>query len=139
MQDPNPIVTYQTAMSSLDRLPGELIAHVACFTNASTVLSLSETCKRLRAASYDVQIFRDLLATSRVAFENSSDINLEAVTARCSHDVKAWARYALADQRAYESALKECPLESPESFVRWLPELLVVKREMLLSNKTRPC
>ncbi|KAK3700959.1 hypothetical protein LTR37_015665 [Vermiconidia calcicola] len=117
------------ATAKLDRLPKELIAYIACCADASGVLSLSRTCKVVRAVCYDSLIFKNILITSQQTCWPQSYLDIEAVASRAGNDPEVWARYALADQRAWELLLRAHPQESSTQHMdmAWLPELSVVR------------
>ena len=121
--------TAVMATSHFETLAKELIANVACYTDASSVLSLSLTSKRLRSASYDSLVFRELLINSQRCQWVESYLDVDAIAARAGNDVETWARYALADQKAWNlSQQGESPLGSPkDDFLHYVPELLVLK------------
>ncbi|KAF2172989.1 hypothetical protein M409DRAFT_16939 [Zasmidium cellare ATCC 36951] len=97
----------------LDALPKELLSHIAVNSDALSILRLSQTCRTIRSACYDSLVFRELL---------SNQSNLWAIH---SLDVEAL------ENRSWELAQKESPLETPANFVNWLPELFVVKHPFM--------
>lgn len=114
----------------LDTLPKELISQIAVSSDALSILSLSQTCRKIRSACYDSLVFRELLQTQRNLWTVDS-LDLDAIDTRCGKDAALWARFALADQKAFELSQRECPLETPERFLDWLPELFIVKHPFM--------
>ena len=115
----------------LEALPKELIAHVACCGDAESVLNLSRTNHRIRAACYDSLVFKDLLTASQQSRWKQNSLDVNAIASRAGNDVVTWARYALADQRAWELSKKECPLEIPKNFINYMPELFVARHPFM--------
>lgn len=114
----------------LDALPKELLSHIAVTSDALSILRLSQTCRTIRSACYDSLVFREMLKDRRSFWEIDS-LDFDAIDSRCGKHASLWARFALADQRAWELAQKESPLETPGNFLSWLPELLVVKHPFM--------
>lgn len=117
--------------TKLDALPKELIAHIACCSDAESVLRLSLSCKTIRAACYDSLVFKHILLNRQQTFWTKGSLDIEAVTGRAENNAAVWARYALADEVACELSQRECPLEVPQRFVSCLPELFVVKHPFM--------
>jgi hypothetical protein len=112
----------------LDRLPKELIAHVASSLDASSLLRLAATCKAIRFASYDSVVIKAILLTSQRHNWQSQDLDVDAIAARATNDAEIWARYAVADQRAYELLNSG---HTSESYINYLPELFVAKHPLI--------
>lgn len=119
------------ALATLDALPKELIAHIACCSDTQSVLQLSRTCKTIRAACYDGLVFKHILLDRQHRFWNPKTLDIEAVANRAGNDPSTWARYALADEVAMEHAGKDCPLAVPQKIVNCIPELSVVKHPLM--------
>ena len=126
----------------LDTLPKELIAHIACCADALSVLNLSRVCHSIRASSYDVQVFKHLIVASQRERWNFESLDIDAIILRAGVDSTTWARYALADQRAWNLVLsaaawqpakgRDChPLMKPADFINYMPELFVVKHPLM--------
>ena len=115
----------------LDALPKELIAHIACCSDASSVIRLSSTCTTLRAACYDSLVFKSIVLASQRHFWTRGDLDISAIADRAGNDAAAWAKYALADEVACDRAVKDSSLESPQKFIECLPELFVVKHPFM--------
>lgn len=114
----------------LDALPKELLSYIAVASDALSILRLSQTCRTIRSACYDSLVFRELLK-DRCSLWPTESLDFDAIETRCGKDASLWARFALADQRAWELARKESPLETPDNFLNWLPELLVAKHPFM--------
>lgn len=110
----------------LDALPKELICSIAVNSDALSILRLSQTSQTIRSACYDSLVFRELLKNRSDLWDVDS-LDFEAIDRRCGKDASLWAKYAVADQKASELSQKKCPLEIPENFLAWLPELFVVR------------
>ena len=115
----------------LDALPKELIAHVACCSDASSVIRLSSTCKAIRAACYDSLVFKHIILASQQHFWTDGNLDIDAIADQAGNDAATWARYAVADKIASDHSNSESPLESPQRFVNCLPELFVVKHPFM--------
>lgn len=111
----------------LDTLPEELISHIASSTNATTVLNLTRTCHRLRSVCSDALIFHRIIRTSqqeRRPQSSSQHLDFDALSSRAGKDVSLWARYAVADQRAWEAEGQDV---LSEGSWEWAPELAVLR------------
>lgn len=117
--------------AKLDVLPKELIAHIACCSDAETVLRLSLTCKTIRSACYDGLVFKHMLLNRQNQNWTQKTLDIEAIAERAGNDVVCWARYALGDEIAFSLSERECPLEVPQKFANCLPELFVVKHPFM--------
>ena len=118
-------------VNRLDALPREILAHIAICTNARTILRLSRTCRKIRAACHDEQIFRKLLVKAQAGQWGKKCLDIEAIAERARRDPNIWARYVLADEKAWDLAQEEHALDTPERFLSWLPELFVVKHPFM--------
>lgn len=114
----------------LDALPKELLSSIAVTSDTLSILRLSQTCRTLRSACYDSLVFRELLKTQCSLWPINS-LDFDAIDSRCGKDASVWARFVLADQRAWELAQKESPLETPAKFLNWLPQLVVLKHPFM--------
>ena len=112
-------------------LPKELIAHIACCSDVSSVLRLGQTCKTIRSACSDSLVFKDLLVASQRHRWASESLDIDAVSQQANNGTATWARYALADDMAWELSRKECPLETPQGFITYLPELFIVRHPFM--------
>lgn len=119
-------------MSHLEVLPEELLASIALLSDASSVISLSQTSRRLRASCFTALVLKTLLIDSQKYHWDNPSLDIVAVEVTAEKNVQAWARFALADHTAWELAQKECPLESTERFLEWLPELFVLRHPFML-------
>lgn len=119
------------SISRLESLPRELIAHIATFVEALSVLSLSRTSKTLRTACWDSLIFKEILQASQSRNWYDDCLDVEAITKRAGNDPSIWARYAVADDKAYVLARMRDPLEHRKLSINFLPELAVVKHPFL--------
>ncbi|KAK3053367.1 hypothetical protein LTR09_005536 [Extremus antarcticus] len=135
--------------TTLELLPKELIAHIAAFCDATSVLQSSRTCRTIRAASYDALVFKEILIASQLNNWDADTLDIDAISTRAAGNPEIWARYAVADQRAWHSQESSWVLRGPGSplirkpqdFVSYLPELHVVKHPHLQNNlwKTQLC
>ncbi|KJX96391.1 hypothetical protein TI39_contig633g00006 [Zymoseptoria brevis] len=114
----------------LDALPKELIACIAGYSNARTVLNLGRTCRRIATACDNSLIFKDVLLNSQREHWPGSHLDIDAIATRCGKVVAAWARYAVADQTASEVSRDEHPFRSWERYQAWVPELLAVNHPL---------
>lgn len=118
----------------LDTLPPELIHHIACSTDAFSVLQLARVSRRLRSVCYDALVFSELLIAQQSLWTQKS-LDLDAIAHRAGADVQAWARYALAEQRAWEFTRRQAGPDTSYSgddviafnYIEWLPELSIVR------------
>ncbi|TKA28587.1 hypothetical protein B0A50_02914 [Salinomyces thailandicus] len=123
----------------LDALPEELLAEIAIACDALSALRLSATCQKIRSAVYTGLTFRQVLEASQRYSWQKSSLQLEPVQAlahkkgvKNKHEAtNVWARYAVADYKAWELVQTESPLETPEAFLHWLPELCTVKHPFI--------
>ena len=81
-----------------DTLPAELIAQIAISCNAYSVLQLAATSHKIRTASYDVLVFKQIIERSQATHWQNDYLDIAAIERRCGKDVAAWAHYALADE-----------------------------------------
>nr|POE49358.1 hypothetical protein CFP56_32508 [Quercus suber] len=125
-------------LGNLGLLPKELLAQIACNTDASSVLSLSRVSKPVRAACYDDIVFRDLLSTAQVLHWDGPSPHLQALADRCGQNTILWARYALADERAWQfvSALGERQTALP-NIPSWMIALFAVKHPLMENARLR--
>ena len=114
------------AAVKLEALPKELIAHIATCLDASSVVRLSASSTRFRAACYDSLVFKDILLSRQRNLWHQECLDIDAIASRANHDTAAWARYAVADELAWELSQRARPLESSKDFINYLPELLIV-------------
>lgn len=115
----------------LYELPKELIAQIACCSNASSVIRLSSTCKAIRAACYDHLVFKHIIRANQQHFWRWSTLDIHSIANRAENDTATWAKYAVADEVACERSLDYSPFESPQKFVNCLPELFVIKHPFM--------
>ena len=114
-----------------DTLPHELIAHIATFVEALSVLNLGRTCKTIRSACWDSLVFKQILTASQRDCWRNDSLDLTAIARRAGNDTSIWARYAVADDKAWVLAGVDQPLASRKQSINFLPELAVVKHPFL--------
>lgn len=112
-------------------LPRELITHIATFVEALSILNLSRTSKAIRAACWDVLLFKEILQKSQRLNWRHDSLDLEAIADRARKDVSLWARYAVADDQAWVLAGLKDSLDSRKRSINFLPELAIVKHPFL--------
>lgn len=111
----------------LGQLPKELVAHIARFADAPSILALSRTSRTIRAAAYDALVFRDLIITALHATGTIETADILALADRASNDTSTWARYAYAVHQADLIAqMSEDEAQMRGLDMRWLPQLLLV-------------
>ena len=115
----------------LDKLPPEIVGLIATLSDASTILDLSQTCRSIRTAVYDATVIRNLINLNQSTLWKSDSLDSDALSTRAGSDPQIWARFALADQRAWELHLKEGSTLVSDDIERWLPEIAVLKRGSL--------
>lgn len=123
------------ASIKLDGLPKELIAHIATFVEALSILNLSRTCRTIGNACWDSLIFKQVLRRSQRLDWRDDSLDLDAIAHRAGNDVSVWARYAVANDKVWVLAGVKDPLESRKRSIGFLPELAVVKHPFL----KQPC
>lgn len=124
-----------TSTSKFESLPKELIAHVATFVEALSVLALSRTSKTIRSACWDSLTFKETLKKSQRLNWRDGSMDLEAITAQAGNDPSSWARYAVADDKAWLLATQvKDPLSSRRLSINFLPELALVRHPFLKQN-----
>lgn len=117
--------------SKLESLPQELIAHIATFVEALSIIHLSRTSKTIRSACYNSLTFKEILQRSQRLNWRHISLKLEAIARHAKDDVAIWARYAVADDQAWILAGMKEPLTSRRRSINFLPELAVVKHPFL--------
>lgn len=134
---PNKGKSAVTNECHLVRLPVELIARIASYTNASTILTLARTNRALRAASYDTVVFKQIIQTSQRDIWELPCLNLEALTACAGDDAQAWARYAIADEKAISFVRGHAPDTDQVESLLWAPHLAVLNHPFLYSTRQK--
>ena len=125
--------------AELIALPDELIVQIAISCDAVPALRLSSTCQKIRAAIYDSLVFRSILGESQKYEWKRDSLDLNAIQTVAQKSPALWARYAVADQKAWNFALKEAPLDIPNDFLHWLPELFIVKHPYMYDQSWSHC
>lgn len=120
-----------TSPPRLDTLPKELIAQIATLADVRSAILLSRICRRTRSAVYDSFVFKSILETSQRTRWKRDSLQLQAVDQAACRDPELWLRFAIADQKAWELAQLECPLEFPSKIQEWLPELFTVRHPFI--------
>ncbi len=128
------VITNITMPTRLDSLPKELIAYIATVSEATTVLKLSATCHKLRAACWDALVFKNLLLASQHNYWQSDSLDVEAIADLAGNDTIVWAKYCIADERARHLVEDEDSLPSPKTFISYLPDLFTVKHPFMTSQ-----
>ncbi|GIZ40655.1 hypothetical protein CKM354_000398400 [Cercospora kikuchii] len=147
----------------LDTLPQELITQIATASDAYSVLQLALTCHKIRAACYDVLTFKEIMERSQRLQWRKDLLDIAAIQRRCGKDVRAWTRYAIANELTIRyaqeqqstlappveatekgTALSNMPWStlapnirvngSKEIAMLWLPELFLVRHPFLLDG-----
>lgn len=85
----------------LDELPLEVIQNIASQCNARAILALCRTSRHLRAACWHPLVLRHSLERHCDLWENNS-FDIESLRKSIRLDTEDWARFALADQCAFE-------------------------------------
>lgn len=116
---------------NLHLLPRELISLIATFTDPSSILKLSSTCRTLRAACWDPLVLKAMLISSQETGWSSKSLDIEAISERAGSDATTWAKYCVADERLRLLAQDPDSFESQKTFIAFLPELLVVKHSFV--------
>ena len=121
----------------LDRLPVEVIQNIASQCDARSILTLSRTNRHLRAACWHTLVLRHSLERHCDLWEeNSFDIGSLSKSIRSS--TEGWARFALADQCAFElrnGVEGGLAGENLQKSLLWAPYLVLYQR----ACRTRLC
>jgi hypothetical protein len=129
---------------SLDCLPQEILARIACSGPAESVLALSKTCRTLHRACYDTLVFKAIIEYQRPLWSESKMLDIPTLSRYIGpKDTQAWARFAVAYQRAMEfrdkigpsngiqvmssEYIKLCNTYVREDFESWVPHLFVAR------------
>ncbi|KAF2717587.1 hypothetical protein K431DRAFT_288462 [Polychaeton citri CBS 116435] len=115
----------------METLPEEIISDIAAYTTATTVLSLSLTSRRIRSACLDAVVLRKVVQISQEDVWHTDSFDLEQLGSKAENNPDVWLRYAIADERAGVLSSRECPLELPERFMRYLPDLMILKHPFM--------
>jgi hypothetical protein len=124
----------------LEYLPQEILSRIATSGSAESVLALSKTCRTLQRACYDILVFKAIIQSQRSLWNDPRTLDIPSLSRYIdSQDTQAWARFALADQRATELREKGRWLSSVlivkqnefylEGFEAWAPHLFVARRK----------
>lgn len=108
--------------------------HIACCSDALSILRLSTTCRKVRSAVYDSLVFRKLLESSQEYRWNRECLKTKSIEATARKDAGIWARFAVADDKAWDLAQRESNLENPDDWNDWLPELFIVKHPFMFQQ-----
>jgi hypothetical protein len=128
----------------LDCLPQEILARIACSGPAESVLALAKTCRTLYGACYDTLVFKAVIEYQRPLWKESKMLDVPALSRYIDpQDTQAWARFAVADQRAMEFRNRIGPSNGiqvmssehiqmyntyvREDFESWVPHLFVAR------------
>jgi hypothetical protein len=128
----------------LDCLPQEILARIACSGPAKSVLALAKTCRTLYRACYDTLVFKAILEYQRPLWKESKMLDISMLSRYIDRrDTQAWARFAVADQRAMEfrdrvgpsdeiqvmssEYINLCNTYVREGFESWVPHLFVAR------------
>src|SRR5438105_3296250 len=128
----------------LDRLPQEILARFACSGPAESVLALAKTCRTLYRACYHTLVFKAVIEHQRPLWKESKMLDVPALSRYIDpQDTQAWARFAVADQRAMEfrnrighsngmqvmssEYIQTCNTHVREDFESWVPHLFVAR------------
>jgi hypothetical protein len=128
------------APTRLEYLPQEILSRIAISGPAESVLALSKTCRTLQRACYDTLVFKAIIQSQRSLWNESRTLDIPALSRYIdSRDTQAWARFALAGQRAVELREKGLWHSSVlvvnqnkfylEGFEAWVPHLFVARRK----------
>jgi hypothetical protein len=128
----------------LDCLPQEILARIASCGPAESVLALAKTCRTLRHACYDTIVFKAIIECQRTLWRESGILDVPTLSRYIGQeDTQAWARFAVADQRAMEfrdrigpsdgiqvtssEYINLCNTYVREGFESWAPHLFVAR------------
>jgi hypothetical protein len=128
----------------LDCLPQEILTQIACSGPAESVLALAKTCRTLYRTCYDTLVFKAIIEYQRPLWKESKMLDVPALSRYIGpKDTQAWARFAVADQRAMEfrdkmgpsdgiqvisrKYIKICNTYAHEGFESWVPHLFVAR------------
>ena len=128
----------------LDCLPQEILARIASSGPAESVLALAKTCRTLHHACYDTIVFKAVIECQRPLWKESGMLDVPTLSRYISQeDTQAWARFAVADQRAIEfrdrigpsdgiqvtssEYINLCNAYVREGFESWVPHLFVAR------------
>jgi hypothetical protein len=128
----------------LDSLPREILARIACSGPAESVLALAKTCRALYHACYDALVFKAVIEYQRPLWNESKMLDIPTLSRYIGpKDTQAWARFAVADQRAMEfrdkigpsngtqvmssEYIELCNTYVREDFESWVPHLFVAR------------
>ena len=108
--------------SNIDTLPLELREKIVSFTSFSQLLSIKLVSKALLQACESTAVLKQLINNRN---SHGGPIWQHShLSAESTHD--QWARYALADDKAFYIRLWEA--EFDDNTMRYLPQLVVTKR-----------
>ena len=128
----------------LDCLPQEILTRIAGSGPAESVLALVKTCRTLYRACYDTLVFKAIIESQRPLWEESKMLDVPTLSRYISaENTQAWARFAVADQRAMEfrdrigpsngmqvmssEYINSCHTYVREGFESWVPHLFVAR------------
>lgn len=123
------------ASTCLDCLPPEILGRIACAAPAESALALAKTCRTLYQACYDTLVFKAILKCQRPLWDDSRVLDVPKLSHYIGpNDTRAWARFAVADQRAMELRDRIGLVDGmrvmyneyyPRDFESWVPHLFV--------------
>jgi hypothetical protein len=128
----------------LDSLPQEILARIASSGPAESVLALAKTCRTLYRACYDTLVFKAVIECQRPLWQEPKMLDVPTLSRYIrSEDTQAWARFAVADQRAMEfrdrmgpsdgmqvasgEYINLCNTYAREGLENWAPHLFVAR------------
>ena len=124
------IMCTNSGVSGLDRLPIEILRHIAAIGTCEAALALSKVNKTLRTACHDRLVFKAIIdnrnGNEGPAWRHHLPLSMET-------PVSSWARYALADSKAAQDHAS-----GPETakLVSWAPQLMVYHRKVFSVQQT---
>ncbi|KAF2229308.1 hypothetical protein EV356DRAFT_511077 [Viridothelium virens] len=124
---------YSSAM--LDGLPLEVMQNIACQSDARAVLALSHTNSRLRAACWSPFVLRRIIEHRRDIWKRDS-FDIAFVGRSIGLDTETWAKFALADQCAFElynGVTGGLTRDVIKRSLSWAPQLIVCQHPVASS------
>ena len=116
--------------ATLGQLPLEVVQNIASQCDARAILSLCKTSRYLGAACWNASVLRDSLERHKALWEQNK-FDIERIGQSLGHDTEAWARFAIADRRAFEIRLGvEGGLvgDTLQRCLSWAPHLVICQR-----------
>ena len=124
---------------SLECLPEEILERIASSGPAESVFALTRTCRTLYRACHGTVVFKAIIESHRPFWKDSNILDVSTLSRYIgSDDTLAWARFALADQRAFElhrylsMEVERVSQGLDDQYYQkncenWLPHLLIAK------------